>query len=211
MDLDSESESVKRDDEDDTTINDDVDGDDGNDKEAESVTTGVVVDAWTEGVNKLPTEPTGLCSASLQDRINKLYQRKRVQNYDMNAVIQSKKGFRNPSIYEKLIQFCGIDEHGTNFPKELYDGHLFGRESYYDELAKVQKSEMERREKAKAGGAKSAADVASATAASVMKKAEELKRKSKWDQVTLRFYLSYSRRTRFLQFFLKCCMLKTCS
>ncbi len=37
---------------------------------------------------------------------------------------------------------------GTNFPPELYDGHLFGKESYYDELAKVQKAEMDRREKA---------------------------------------------------------------
>ena len=36
------------------------------------------------------------------------------------------------------LQFCEIDEHGTNLPKELYDGHLFGPESYYDELAKVQ-------------------------------------------------------------------------
>ena len=36
---------------------------------------------------------------------------------------------------------------GTNFPPQLYDGHLFGKESYYDELSKVQKSEMDRREK----------------------------------------------------------------
>ena len=36
---------------------------------------------------------------------------------------------------------------GTNFPPALYDGHLFGKESYYEELAKVQKAEMDRREK----------------------------------------------------------------
>ena len=50
-------------------------------------------------------------------------------------------------------QFCEIDEHGTNLPKELYDGHLFGPESYYDELAKAQAAEMEKREK-KAAAAK---------------------------------------------------------
>ena len=122
----------------------------------------------------------GLCSASLQERINKLHQKKVGHNYDMNAVIQNKKAFRNPSIYEKLIQYCGIDEHGTNFPKELYDGHLFGKESYYDELAKVQKAEMDRREKAKGG--KSAVDL-NASAAAAAKKLEETKRKSKWDQV----------------------------
>ena len=36
---------------------------------------------------------------------------------------------------------------GTNFPPELYDGHLFGKESYYEELAKQQKVEMDKREK----------------------------------------------------------------
>ena len=100
--------------------------------------------------------------------------RKEYPNYDFNAIIQHKKSFRNPSIYEKLIQYCQIEEHGTNFPKELYDGHLFGKESYYDELAKVQKVDMERREKA----AKERKDKME----SVQKK-EEPKRKSKWDQV----------------------------
>merc|ERR1712024_147361 len=102
------------------------------------------------------------------------YNRKIEKGYDMNAVIQSKKAFRNPSIYEKLIQFCAIDEHGTNFPKELYDGHLFGPESYYDELAKVQKADMEKREKA--------AKERNAKISSEQKK-DEPKRKSKWDKV----------------------------
>merc|ERR1719150_1403493 len=138
------------------------------------------VEAWTEGV-KLPPEPPGLCSA-LQESINKLYNRKIERGYDMNAVIQAKKAFRNPSIYEKLIQYCAIDEHGTNFPKDLYDGHLFGPESYYDELAKEQKADMEKREKA-----------AKERSAKSLNKADKrhedssgggpAKRRSKWDQV----------------------------
>ena len=48
------------------------------------------------------------------------------------------------------MQYCGIDEYGTNLPKELYDGHLFGKESYYDELAK----EMDSMERARAHAAK---------------------------------------------------------
>ena len=36
---------------------------------------------------------------------------------------------------------------GTNFPPELYDGHLFGKESYYEELSKSQRAEMDKREK----------------------------------------------------------------
>lgn len=40
------------------------------------------------------------------------------------------------SIYEKLIEFCGIDEKGTNYPPELYDPSIWGKESYYDALGK---------------------------------------------------------------------------
>ena len=186
MDLDSESESAKKEDEEDAASEDQAASE--KEKESENVSAGIVVDAWTEGV-KLPSEPSGLCSSKLQENINKLWHKKQSQKFDMNAVIQNKKAFRNPSIYEKLIQFCGIDEHGTNFPKELYDGHLFGKESYYDELAKVQKSDMDRREKAKErslANPKSAVEVASAAAALAMKKLEETKRKSKWDQVKIR-------------------------
>jgi hypothetical protein len=95
----------------------------------------VQVDAWTGG-GRLPNEPTGLCSPKIQESVNKAMKKKQEYGYDMNLVIQRKKMFRNPSIYEKLIQFCEIDETGTNLPKDLYDGHLFGKESYYDELAK---------------------------------------------------------------------------
>ena len=185
MDLDSESESAKKEDEEDSMAAPETAESSAADKETVDSVTGVVVDAWTEGV-KLPPDPPGECSAKLQDNINRLYEKKKRTNFDMNAVIQNKKAFRNPSIYEKLIQFCGIDEHGTNFPKELYDGHLFGKESYYDELAKVQKADMDRREKNKdrAGNVnKSAVEVASAAAALAMKKLDETKRKSKWDQV----------------------------
>ena len=34
----------------------------------------------------------------------------------MNKKIQRNKGFRNPSIYEKFIDYCKIDEFGTNYP-----------------------------------------------------------------------------------------------
>ncbi len=104
-------------------------------------------EVWTGGV-KLTPEPPGMCDPKLQQQINDLYRQKRDHGYDMNAIIQNKKAFRNPSIYEKLIHFCDIDETGTNFPKELYDGHLFGKESSYDELAKVQAADTEHREKA---------------------------------------------------------------
>lgn len=64
---------------------------------------------------------------------------------------------------------------GTNFPAELYDGHLFGKESYYEELARAQKEEMDRREKA-AEARRKAGDHRPREPAVVTN------RKSKWDQ-----------------------------
>jgi len=138
------------------------------DKKQQLQTQDSKVEAWTEGVSQLPPEPEGICNPSLQKYITELWTRQQETAYDMNAVIQSKKGFRNPSIYDKLIQHCGIDEHGTNFPKELYDGHLFGEESYYDVLAKAQ-NEMEKKAEARKKEAS-------------LRAQPEPKRKSRFDQ-----------------------------
>ncbi|XP_026478049.1 SAP30-binding protein-like [Ctenocephalides felis] len=96
---------------------------------------------------KLPPEPAGKCPQDLQNKINKLMINDSREKLDMNKVIQERKDFRNPSIYEKLIPYCGINEFGTNYPPEKYDPFRFGKESYYEELSKVQKVEMDKREK----------------------------------------------------------------
>uniref|UniRef100_A0A7M4E9P0 SAP30 binding protein n=1 Tax=Crocodylus porosus TaxID=8502 RepID=A0A7M4E9P0_CROPO len=46
---------------------------------------------------KIPPEPPGRCSNQLQDKIQKLYERKMKEGMDMNYIIQRKKEFRNPS------------------------------------------------------------------------------------------------------------------
>ncbi|XP_052743915.1 SAP30-binding protein-like [Bicyclus anynana] len=128
----------------------------------------------------IPPEPPGKCPKELQDTITKFYNRMINEGLDMNKIIQEKKNFRNPSIYEKLIQFCDINESDTNYPPEIYDPFRWGKESYYDELAKVQKAEMEKREKEKKDKL-SKIDFISGVA----KKSDsddDRKRKSKWDQ-----------------------------
>uniref|UniRef100_A0A1A8BLZ4 RNA binding motif protein 33 n=1 Tax=Nothobranchius kadleci TaxID=1051664 RepID=A0A1A8BLZ4_NOTKA len=98
---------------------------------------------------RIPPEPPGRCSSQLQEKIHKLYERKLHGDFDTNSHIQQKKEFRNPSIYEKLIQYCGIDELGTNYPKDMFDPHSWSEDSYYEALAKAQKVEMDKLEKAK--------------------------------------------------------------
>ncbi|XP_042161994.1 SAP30-binding protein-like isoform X1 [Oncorhynchus tshawytscha] len=98
---------------------------------------------------RIPPEPPGRCSSHLQEKIQKLYEKNLHGDFDTNNHIQKKKEFRNPSIYEKLIQFCGIDELGTNYPKDMFDPHGWSEDSYYEALAKAQKVEMDKLEKAK--------------------------------------------------------------
>lgn len=78
-------------------------------------------DRFSEYGFSLPPEPKGKCPQELQDKISNMYDKMRTNNMDMNKLIQDRKEFRNPSIYEKLIQYCDIDELGTNYPPELYD------------------------------------------------------------------------------------------
>lgn len=141
-----------------------------------SVTNGTIADLAKDGKTakkdkfaeygfNLPPEPKGKCPHELQSKIANMYD-KMESGMDMNRVIQDRKEFRNPSIYEKLIQFCDIDELGTNYPPEIYDplqwgkkmfdetelcNHLVltcvGKESFYEELARIQKVEMEKRDK----------------------------------------------------------------
>lgn len=97
----------------------------------------------------LPPEPKGKPSPELVEKIRHLYEKMEDSNMDMNRIIQERKDFRNPSIYEKLISFCDINEFGTNYPPEMYDPLQWGPESFYEELAKAQKVEMTKRQKDK--------------------------------------------------------------
>lgn len=128
-----------------------------------------------EGGVQLPVEPSTKCSDELQGKIARLHEKMRDNALDMNAVIQQRKDFRNPSIYEKLIIYCSINELGTNYPPIIYEPTRWSKESYYDELAKVQKIEMDKRERER----KNKVEFVVGT-----KKVEDdaKKRKSKWDQ-----------------------------
>ncbi|KYN45003.1 SAP30-binding protein [Trachymyrmex septentrionalis] len=135
----------------------------------------------------IPPEPPGQCPAELQDKIARLYRKMESGGLDMNMMIQQRKEFRNPSIYEKLIQFCSINELGTNYPPDRFDPFKWSKDSYYEELALVQKAEMDKLEKARKE--KTKIEIVSGTAkrpnssSSSAESAEAKKRKSKWDQV----------------------------
>lgn len=124
---------------------------------------------------QLPPEPKGNPPPELVAKITKMYTKMRQTNMDMNRVIQDRKEFRNPSIYEKLISFCDINEFGTNYPPEIYDPLQWGEESYYESLSAVQKTEMVKRQKDR----KEIDKVEQATA--LARKVEE-EAKKRWDK-----------------------------
>lgn len=122
----------------------------------------------------LPPEPKTKPDPKLQETISNINQKMiNNPNFDLNHYIQDEKKFRNPSIYDKLIQYLEIDELGTNFPPEIYDVSIYGPESFYEELAKAQKLEMDKLEKQKKENVKTEVMIIKESAA---------KRKSKWDQ-----------------------------
>ncbi len=97
----------------------------------------------------LPQEPSTKCSKALQTKIINLLQKRASSGLDLNASLKQRKDLRNPSIYEKLVQFCNLDEFGTNYPEHLYDPKEWTEESFYDNLFKDQKKEYMKKEKAK--------------------------------------------------------------
>lgn len=135
----------------------------------------------SDGV-RLPPEPEGRCSKSLQEKVAKMMAKKN-SGMNVNEYVQRKKEFRNPSIYEKLVSFIGIDEHGTNFPKHLYDPTIWGPESFYEALSKTQKEHHEKKEKEKMK--RSHVEFVTGTKklpTSQDKPAATTEKKSKWDQ-----------------------------
>lgn len=118
----------------------------------------------------LPMESKSRLNPKLQEMVSNITQKmNKNPDYDLNQYIQDEKKFRNPSIYDKLIQYCGINELGSNFSPNQWDVSIYGPESFYEELAKAQKSEMDKQEKQKKDIVKTEVIV------------KEGKRVSKWD------------------------------
>lgn len=55
-------------------------------------------------------------SSCYQDKVQRFLNEVRRGNKDYNMMIQNNKEFRNPGIYEKLIDLLQLDEMGTNYP-----------------------------------------------------------------------------------------------
>merc|ERR1712141_431250 len=70
------------------------------------------------------------------------------QGVNMNEIIKRKKSFRNPSIYQMLIELKNINEGGSNFPKDVFDPVKYknDKNNSYKSIALAQKKLEERRQ-----------------------------------------------------------------
>jgi len=56
-----------------------------------------------------------------------------------------KKEFHNPYILSKLADFHKIDQTGTNYPRSIYSPFEISRSDSYEEIARLQKIDEDRR------------------------------------------------------------------
>jgi len=115
---------------------------------------------------RIPDDTPRACSNTLEEKVAELIAKQKRQNLDVNYEIQKSKAFRNPSIYQKLIEYCEIDEFGSNFDPTDFDPKRWTEASSMESLAKAQSIAMEKYEREKK--AKGGPEVG-------------IKRKTKWD------------------------------
>lgn len=136
---------------------------------------------------KIPKRNKGSVDPLIAEKLERLKYTKETHGRDMKYEIQKRKDFRNPSIYEKLIDHCHIREFGSNFPTDVFDPDAFEPGSYYEELSKAQKvlmdsiTEKEKESHPKVEIVHAVAKKGSSSATSLSSDPSRKKR-SKWDE-----------------------------
>ncbi|EFO83372.1 hypothetical protein CRE_02806 [Caenorhabditis remanei] len=69
--------------------------------------------------------------------------RQKAAGADLNKQIQGNPKYNNPMIYTTFIETFDIDEKGTNFPKNIFDPHVFPDNCYYDAIGEEQRKGQE--------------------------------------------------------------------
>ena len=57
-----------------------------------------------------------------------------------NDSLMSNRSFRNPHLYNKLVEFVDVDERTTNFPKDIWDPSDVQRDWFADQIGKFHSS-----------------------------------------------------------------------
>lgn len=148
-----------------------------------------------------PARSASASSPARVTRVNKSLEEKMKRYFEFKAkgknvaeTLKHSKQFKNPTIYSKLVQFCNINETGTNYSQAVFDPKGYPRTSHYDRLAAEQekfRKELEKKRKErtaidftkpKAKEAKTVVTRISGTADGSAKDPSTKVRKSKWGE-----------------------------
>ncbi|KAF9152487.1 hypothetical protein BG015_005211, partial [Linnemannia schmuckeri] len=78
----------------------------------------------------IPPSPESEVNPDVQAKIEQFH-RVKTRGIHFNESLMKNKNFRNPRIYQTLVEAAGLNEIGTNFPKsEFFDIEDYGPESY---------------------------------------------------------------------------------
>ncbi|KAG0378700.1 hypothetical protein BGX24_003039 [Mortierella sp. AD032] len=93
----------------------------------------------------IPPSPESEVNPDVQTKIEHFYTVKRTRGMHFNESLMKNKNFRNPRIYQTLVEAAGLNEIGTNFPKsEFFDIEDYGPASYATGIAEAQKQASEK-------------------------------------------------------------------
>ncbi|KAJ9076435.1 SAP30-binding protein [Entomophthora muscae] len=148
---------------------------------------------------ELPPEPETEINPELQAKVAGL-QAILERGIQFNQRLRANQSFRNPHIYDKLVEFLDLDEFGTNFPKSWYDPSAFPSAIRGSRLTEAQKAAAKAKAAAQATNPRSnitfvSAQAPSEIASSAIKRVmssiensapltkypESRRRKTKWD------------------------------
>uniref|UniRef100_A0AAV1V4R9 SAP30-binding protein n=1 Tax=Peronospora matthiolae TaxID=2874970 RepID=A0AAV1V4R9_9STRA len=109
------------------------------DREADTPLTEHDLEAMLLQVGIPPAADSLAADNVTQQRIERFLRMQRERGQDFQTTLQDKKEVRNPYILEKVIEYFGIDELRSNFPKDKFDPHGLPLHEYVDVLAVEQK------------------------------------------------------------------------
>ncbi|KAG0273276.1 hypothetical protein BGZ95_010913 [Linnemannia exigua] len=93
----------------------------------------------------IPPTPESEVNPGVQAKIEQFYTVKKTRGMHFNESLMKNKNFRNPRIYQTLVEAAGLNEIGTNFTKsEFFDIEGYGPASYATGIAEAQKQASEK-------------------------------------------------------------------
>ena len=76
----------------------------------------------------------------LEEKIKKAIESK----YSLNKALKKTKEFSNPRILDKLLSYCEIKEHLSNYPTHLFNPQRFEEQDFYPQLKQEQENYMDK-------------------------------------------------------------------